>query len=177
MSGFAGDLKTALRKLAAAPLFTAFAVLSLGVGVGVTTAAYSIVEDLFFKDLGVADPGRLFYVVTPGTGRMLAGSISELDFLDLRAAQHSFSSMSATSTLLPSVTTQTTTALLRAEAVDGAYFATLGVGPALGRVIQPSDDASHGNVVVLSHRLWRSRFSAIRPSSAMRLRSEAGHST
>ena len=160
MTGFAGDLKAALRKLAAAPLFTAFAVLSLGVGVGVTTAAYSIVEDLFFRDLDIADPDRLMYIVTPGSGRMLAGSISDPDFLDLRASQHSFSSVSASSTLLPSVTTKATTALLRAEAVDGAYFSTLGVGATLGRVILPSEDSTQAKVVVISHRLWRSRFSS-----------------
>jgi predicted permease len=160
MFGFAGDLKAAVRKLIAAPLFTGFAVLSLAVGVGVTTAAYSIVEDLFFKDLGIADPDRLLYVVTPGGGRMLSGAISDPDFLDLRAAQRSFSSIASSSTLLPAVTTKTTTALLRAEVVDGAYFTTLGVGARLGRVFQSSEDAAPANLVVLSHRLWRTRFAS-----------------
>jgi putative ABC transport system permease protein len=158
MSGFLGDLRAAFRRLLAAPFFTVFAVLSLALGVGVTTAAYSIVEGLFFRDIHIADPAGVAFVATPYSGRIRAGSVSEPDFHDLRAALRSFSSLSASAQLSQSVTTTTTTAVMRAESVDGAYFSTLGVTAELGRTIQPSDDTDRANVVVLSDRIWRARF-------------------
>ena len=142
----------------ATPLFTIFAVLSLAVGVGVTTAVYSVVDAIFLSDPGITDPDRLVFVVMPYDGRLLKGSISAPDFLDLRSAQTSFSSVSAFALFSPAVTSPSTTELLAAEAVDGAYFSTLGVPAAVGRTIRPSDAAER--VVVLSHGLWRDRFSA-----------------
>jgi predicted permease len=156
----AADLRLALRRLLATPLFTIFAVLSLAVGVAVTTAVYSVVESIFLRDTGARDPDRLVFVASPYDGRMLTGSISLPDFQDIRAAQTSFSSMSASARFSPAVASSSTTELLAAEAVDGAYFSTLGVSPAIGRTIQPADDAGAARVVVLSHALWRRRFAA-----------------
>ena len=158
MRGFFGDVTLAARRLLATPLFTIFAVLSLAVGVGVTTAVYSVVDAIFLSDPGITDPDRLVFVVMPYDGRLLKGSISEPDFRDLRSAQTSFSSVSAFALFSPAVTSPSTTEPLAAEAVDGAYFSTLGVPAAAGRTIRPSDAAER--VVVLSHGLWRDRFSA-----------------
>lgn len=158
MSGFIGDLRAAARRLLAAPIFTLFAVLSLAVGVGVTTAAYSVVDGLFLRDLGIPDPERLVFVVTPFGGRMLTGTVSEPDFRDLRKEQQSFSVMSASASFTPSVTSKSTTAIVAGEAVDGAYFSTLNIGAAIGRTIQAADDQSGAQVVMVSHRMWRSRF-------------------
>ncbi len=158
--GLSVDLGLAARRLLAAPLFSIFAVLSLAVGVGVTTAVYSVVDAIFLRDLGFRDPDRVAFVVTPYDGRFLQGSISEPDFQDLRSAQVSFSSVSSSAPFSPAVTSASTTELLAGEAVDGAYFSTLGVGAAIGRIIQPADDAGAARVVVLSHSLWRTRFRA-----------------
>ena len=98
--------------------------------------------------------------MSPYDGLFVNGSISLPDFQDLRAAQTSFSSMSASASFSPAVASSSTTELLAAEAVDGAYFSTLGVSPAIGRTIQPADDAGAARVVVLSHALWRRRFAA-----------------
>jgi predicted permease len=154
------EVRRAARRLHATPLFTVFAVLSLGFGVGVTTAVYSVVQAIFLKDAGVADPQRLLFVVTPYDGRMLTGSISLPDFQDLRAAQTSFASVSAAALFTPAVAAAAGTELVPAEAVEGAYFSTAGVAAALGRTIQPADDERGARVAVLSHGLWRSRFAA-----------------
>lgn len=137
--GFSLDLRLAARRLLATPLFTLFAVLSLAIGVAVTTASYSVVDSIFLKDLGIRDP-------------------EEPDFQDLHAAQTSFSRVSASASFYPAVTSSSTTELLAAEAVDGAYFATLGVIATIGRPIQTGDDLAR--VVVLSDGLWRTRFAA-----------------
>lgn len=154
------DLRLAARRLLATPLFTIFAILSLAIGVAVTTAVYSVVDSIFLRDTGARDPDRLVMVVSPYDGRIINGSISLPDFQDLRAAQTSFTSISASARFTPAVASSSTTELLPAEAVDGAYFSTLGVSAAIGRTIQPADDAGAARVVVLSHALWRRRFAA-----------------
>jgi len=154
------DLRLAARRLLATPLFTVFAALSLAIGVAVTTAVYSVVDSIFLRDAGARDPDRVVIVVSPYDGLIVHGSISLPDFQDLRAAQTSFTSISASARFTPAVASSFTTELLAAEAVDGAYFSTLGVSPAMGRTIQPADDTGTARVVVLSHALWRRRFAA-----------------
>jgi putative ABC transport system permease protein len=152
-------LKQALVRLAAAPMFTIFSVVSLGAGVAVTTAVYSVVDALFDDDLNVADPERVAFVGAPG-GQPPSGSISEEDFEHLRDAQTAFSSVTASASIFPSVATPTRADVLAAEAVDGAYFTTLGIGAQVGRVIQPGDEATRARVAVLGDELWRQRFAA-----------------
>src|SRR5205085_6431517 len=76
------DARFALRRLAATPLFTAFAILSLAAGVAITTAMYSIVDGVFLRGQGIRDPDRLAVVVTPYSGRLMTGVVSEPDFRD-----------------------------------------------------------------------------------------------
>ena len=163
LTGFrdlSGDLRLAGRRLLSAPAFTIFAVLSVAVGVAITTTVYSIVDRLLLRGLGVGAPEQVAMVVLPSQGRLITGSISDPDFHDLRAAQRSFRQMSAAARLHPAIATPSGTARVTAEAVDGAYFATLGIDPALGRLIEPVDDEQHLRVAVLGHTLWRTRFDA-----------------
>jgi putative ABC transport system permease protein len=158
LNGFSGDLRLAARRLVATPLFTIFAVLSLAIGVAVTTAAYSVVDSILLRDPGITDPDRVAFVVTPYDGRFRKGSISEPDFEDLRAAQTSFSSLSASALINLALVSSSTTELVAAEAVDSAYFSTLGINASIGRPIGADDQTS--SVAVLSDALWRTRFAA-----------------
>ena len=88
-------LRLALARLIATPMFTLFSVLSLASGVAITTAVYSVVDTLMLRDLGVHDPDRAAFVLTPMAGRAQQGTLSPPDFEDLRRDQRSFSSMSA----------------------------------------------------------------------------------
>lgn len=155
-------LKHALARLAAAPMFTIFSVVSLAAGVAVTTAVYSVVDTMLVTDLGVREPERLVFVSTPFGGRLPGGAVSDLDFADLRAAQRSFAGVSASTAILPSVTISAGAELLTAEAVDGAYFTTLALEPQIGRLLHPDDEAAAARVAVLSDDLWRRRFAADR---------------
>lgn len=141
-------------------MFTLFSVISLATGVAVTTAVYSVVDTLLLADMGVRDPDRAAVIVAPFGGHFSQGTVSDPDFADLRAAQTSFSSISAAAGILPSVAATGHAERLSAEAVDGAYFSTLGIGAALGRVIVPSDDAAGVRVAVISDNYWHSRFAA-----------------
>jgi ABC-type transporter Mla maintaining outer membrane lipid asymmetry permease subunit MlaE len=82
-------LRKAAVRLAAAPLFTIFAVVSLAGGVAVTTAVYSVVDALFLSDLGVASPDSLAFVAMPASGGFHRAAISDDDFPALRDSQQS----------------------------------------------------------------------------------------
>jgi hypothetical protein len=157
---WARDIRFALRRLGATPLFTIFAILSLAVGVAITTAVYSIVDAVFLSGLGIHEPDRVAVIVTPYSGRLLTGTVSEPDFRDVQTAQTSFSHVAASATFVRRLALPSATEMVIGESVSGSYFATLGVGAKLGRTIQPSDDAGGERVVMLSDTLWRRRFAS-----------------
>ncbi len=97
-------IRHAVARLLATPMFTIFSVVSLAAGVAVTTAVYSVVENMP-EDPGVAEPERVIFVATPTSVRPRAGSVSAPDFADLRAAQTAFSSIAASAAIQPSITT------------------------------------------------------------------------
>lgn len=66
MHGLGADLRLAARRLGATPLFTIFAILSLGVGVGVTTTVYSVVDSTLWRDVVVRQPEDVVFVMVPG---------------------------------------------------------------------------------------------------------------
>ena len=154
------NLRLAAARLVATPLFTLFAVLSLALGVAVTTAVYSVIGDLFLRNTGVHDPGTLALLVASYDRQAGRVALSEPDFRDLRTAQTSFTAITAVAPFYAAVASPVTTELMSGEAVDGAFFSTMGIAAARGRVLQPPDDEGAARVVVLSHDLWRTRFLA-----------------
>lgn len=154
------NLRLALRRLVATPLFTLFSVLSLAIGVAVTTAVYSVVDTLILTDLGITDPDTAALIATSSGGRPQWGSVSPADFEDLRRIQTSFSGLAAAAVITPSVAATGNAEVMPAEAVDGTYFTTLGIGIALGRMIQPGDDHDAAQVAVVSDDYWRRSLAA-----------------
>ena len=158
--GAAADLKLAARRLAATPLFTLFAVFSLAIGLGATTAAYSLVASLFFTSSGVPDQDRLVSVMTAWDGRLVNGGLSTVDVEELQGSAKSLAAVTAYALIYPAVTTPRGTDLLRTEAVDGAYFDALRVQAAIGRPVDRADVTGARAVAVISHALWTRRFAA-----------------
>jgi predicted permease len=154
------SIRIALTRLAATPMFTVFSVLSLASGVAITTAVYSVVDHLMLRDLGVPESDRAAFLVSTYGGQARRDAVSSPDFDELRRDARSFSSLSASETLLSSVASTTHAELVPAEAVDGAYFATLRIGATRGRVIQPEDERAAARVAVLSEEFWRTRFAS-----------------
>jgi predicted permease len=153
-------IRHAVARLLATPMFTIFSIVSLAAGVAVTTAVYSVVENILPEDPGVAEPEQVIFVATPISVRPRAGSVSAPDLEDLRAAQTAFASIAASAAIQPSITTTSHAEVLSAEAVDAGYFATLGVDAQHGRVLGPADDHAAARVAVLSDDLWRGRYGA-----------------
>src|SRR5262245_11110079 len=114
------DVRLAARRLAATPLFTVFAILSLALGVAITTAVYSIIDGAFLRAVGVREPDRIAVVVTPYGGPLTAGTVSEPDFRDLQSAQTSFSHLSASAIFLRRTVFPSVTQMVMGEAVDGS---------------------------------------------------------
>lgn len=154
------SVRIALARLAATPMFTVFSVVSLASGVAITTAVYSVVHQLLLRDLGVPEPDRAAFLVSTYGGRASRDAVSSPDFDDLRRGVRSFSSLSASDTIVPSVASTSHAELVPAEAVDGGYFATLRIGAARGRAIQSEDDRAAARVAVLSDEFWRTRFAS-----------------
>lgn len=166
MRDWSADVIHAFRRLRAAPAFTLFAVLTLALGIGATTAIYSVVYTAVLRPPDIPDVDRVanLYHMDPrrgGSGPMLW--LSRPDFADYEAAQTSFESLAAWKRFRLPIAGQGGAEILLGEAVGGEYFSVVRIGPALGRVIQPADDAVKApRVVVLSDALWRRRFGADR---------------
>lgn len=162
MHEWSSDVIHAWRRLRAAPSFTLFSVLTLALGIGATTAVYSVVYAAMLRPPDIRDIDRVanLYHADPRRGSGLAFiSLSRADFEDYRAVQTSFEWLAAWQGFRLPLAADGSAEWLMGEAVGGEYFAVVGVQPALGRVIQPSDDTPKApRVIVLSDSLWRRRF-------------------
>jgi predicted permease len=158
-SGLGRDFQLASRRLAASPQFFAFAVLSLGIGIGVTTSVYSILDSVS-TPIVVAEPARTVVIASPGSPRR--ARLSQPDFDDLKTAQRSFAYLGASDAFVQTLAEPSRSEMVMVEAVSEEYCRAVGMHAAIGRVIQPQDVASHAQVIVLSDRLWRTRFDADR---------------
>ncbi|MEP6782376.1 MAG: ABC transporter permease, partial [Acidobacteriota bacterium] len=152
--------RKAVGRLMAAPLFTAFAVLSLAAGVAVTTAVYSVVDKLLLSGIGAPNLDSLAFVMARSNGRTRRAGLSDQDFQELKDSQRTFVQLSASMAFFAPATSNQRTEVAGIEAVDPAYFRTLGLSPRLGRLIEPADEASQARVVVISADFWRNRHGA-----------------
>ncbi len=160
------DLRHGLRILVQNPGFALVAVLTLALGIGATTAIFSIVHTVVLRPLPFAAQERLFVAWKKDT---VAASpfleLSRAEFKDWEEQSRSFSGLAAMPTTAYGygyvMTGRGETALLESSKVTGQFFSTLGVRPFLGRTLEASDDlVGAPRVVVVSHRLWRERFGA-----------------
>lgn len=159
----------ALRTLARTPVVTVIAVLSLGLGIGSNAAIYSIFHRMLRQDLKVHQPERLVNLAAPGPkpgGQSCnqAGSCDDVlsypMFRDLeRAKPGGLAALVGHRAFGANIAYERQSFALGGTLVSGSYFPTLGLQPALGRLLGPADDAVLGGhpVVVLSHRFWATR--------------------
>jgi putative ABC transport system permease protein len=161
---FVRDIRYTFRTLRRAPGFTLVAVLVLAIGIGATTAMFSLVDTMLVRGLPYPEADRL--VVLIGNVQRAAGverrGNSYPDHVDWRARATSFEDMAAYTTLTATLQGADEPERLVGEAVSAPYFTLLGVSPTLGRGFTPEEDAvpNRGAVVILSDGLWRRRFGA-----------------
>jgi putative ABC transport system permease protein len=153
------DLRQALRVLTKSPGFTALVVAVLAIGIGATTAIFSIVDGVLLKPLPFADPTRIVAVETLVRGE--PDETSYPDLQDLRATAKTLDRIGASTSMPATLTGRGEATVLDAAEVAGSFFETLGVRPLAGRTLTPGDDhAGAPNVAVISAALWSSRFAS-----------------
>lgn len=163
LSDFRQDMRFAVRALRRRPGFAAAAVLMLALGVGATTAIFSVVDSALLRPLSFEDPGRLAVIWgVAGPDRDTRGA-SYPEVRDWEGMTRSFSDMSIYDETSLIVTGSGETERLEAEIVSPGFFRLLGVTPQLGRGLLPRDDVPGATpAVVISHGLWQRRFDGSR---------------
>jgi putative ABC transport system permease protein len=153
------DLRYGVRMLMKRPGLTLIATLSLALGIGANTSMFSVVNALFLRQLPVLDPGELMFVFS-GARNSPWATVSYPNYVDYRDRNGVFSALAAYGAITVSLTRDERPDQVNGTIVTGNYFDVLGARAALGRAISPEDDKTPNAhpVVVLSHRLWQSRF-------------------
>lgn len=163
------DLRFAVRTLLRSPGFTMIAILTLGLGIGATTAIFTVVDAVLLRPLGAADPEELVilteYRNEAGDLSRAGGAASPANLFDWESQSRSFSSMSYFVQWPQNLTGDGEPQEVQVQFSRGNLFSTLGVQPLLGRVFTAADELEpsggglgFGDVAVLSHRLWQSRY-------------------
>jgi predicted permease len=153
MSTLWQDLRYGIRMLRKSPGFTAVAVVSLALGIGINTSIFSLVNAVLIRPLpSVAEPERLVWFSAPA---------SYPNFEDYRAQAEVFDAMTAANgTNEFSLQTGGEPELVRGEFVTADYFRVLGVEAARGRTFVEEDEQARTPVAVISDNLWRTRYGA-----------------
>ena len=154
------DVRYGLRMLVKNPGFSLVAVLTLALGIGASTAIFSVVNTVLLRPLPYKEADRLVMVRSYNQSRGFnADPVSPLDFADWRSQSHVFERMAASTDAMYTLTGAGEPVPIIAYQFSADYFPVLGVAPLLGRTFLPEEEqAGKDHVVVLSYSLWQQRF-------------------
>src|SRR5580658_8440149 len=160
VSTFFKDLRYAVRMLAKSPGFAAAAIICLALGIGGTSAIFSVVHAVLLRPLGYRDSGALVRLYTEfpkfPNGGLRRFWVSPPEYDELKRDLASWESLDAWTTSGVNLAGAADPIRVMGSAVTGGLFASLGVSPELGRSISPADDVPGAPAVVLiSHDLWQ----------------------
>jgi predicted permease len=160
MGNLIQDLRYCLRMLRKRPSFTVVAVLTLALGIGASTALFSIVNVVILNPFPYNDPSRLFFIrqSLPKIGVQEQFRASGPEFVDF-AQSGILERVAAFEPVSRNLTGNEEPERVAAAKVSTEFFPMLGVQPQLGRTIQPEEQGPNGaRVLVISHALWQRRF-------------------
>ena len=172
MQNLPGNLRYALRQFRLSPVFTAAAVLTLALGIGGTTAIFTLIHAVMLRSLPVSDPGKLYRVgegddcCVEGGPQDVWGMFSFPLYQRLKAETPEFEEVAAFQAGRGRLSVrrqgvESVARPLRSEYVTGTYFSTLGVRAFGGRVFTTDDDTpASPPVAVLSHRVWQTIYAS-----------------
>jgi predicted permease len=170
MQNLPGNFRYALRQFRMSPVFTAAAVLTLALGIGGTTAIFTLIHAVMLRSLPVSDPGRLYRIgegdecCVEGGPQDRWGMFSFPLYERLKAETPEFEEVTAFQAGRARLSVrrqgvESAARPLRSEYVTGTYFSTLGVRAFGGRVFTPDEDKPAASpVAVLSHRVWQTTY-------------------
>jgi predicted permease len=172
MPNLFGDIRYTLRQFRLSPAFTITAVLTLALGIGGTTAIFSLIHAVMLRSLPVVDPGALYRIgdgadcCVEGGPQDRWGMFPYALFKRLKAAAPEFEEVAAFEagperSSVRRATVDRFPRPLRSEFVTGNYFSTFGIRSFAGRLFSSSDDQpSAPPVAVLSYRAWKGTYAA-----------------
>ncbi|HET9086477.1 MAG TPA: ABC transporter permease [Acidobacteriaceae bacterium] len=156
------DLRYAIRQLRKSPGFTLTAVLTLALGIGATTAIFSVVDGVLLRPLPFHDPSRLVVL-----GEHLQGvdvganaGVTAPDILAYTGDTRAFSGMGGYQPTGHELSGDVQPVQINAARLSAGVFPTLGVAPLMGRFFTQQEDDHSAQVVVLSYATWKGRFHA-----------------
>jgi len=155
------DLRHAFRALRRSPGFTAVAVITLGLGIGANTAIFSVVQSVLLRPLPYRDPGSLVQLWNTYVPAFPQVPNSSGDFLDFRREASSFSDMAAFIDIPQgfNLTEEGEPERLESRIATSGLFPLLGIRAVVGRTFTAEEDKpGNAPVVLISYRLWQSRF-------------------
>jgi putative ABC transport system permease protein len=152
MDSIIKDIRYGLRSLLKRPAFTAVAVITIGLGIGVNTAIFSVINAVLLRPLPYDDPSRLI---------SFRSNQSAPDLEDVQSQSKTFSRFGGMVMQPLAYTGGSEPVQFEIGQVTGGFFETLGVKPERGRFITNDDDKNGAPfVVVLSHNLWVKQFNS-----------------
>ncbi|HKO14355.1 MAG TPA: ABC transporter permease [Acidobacteriaceae bacterium] len=158
------DLRLAIRHLLKSPGFAATAVLMLALGIGATTAIFSIVEGVLLRPLPFPHPDRLVVLSDTIAGAEFGGDneagVTATDIVNYTRDTHSFTALGGYQGAIYELSGNGEPAKLFATRMTPGVFGALAVPPLLGRVYTADEDQHHAQVAVLSYSAWKDRFHA-----------------
>ena len=161
MSNLWTDLRYALRQLRKSPGFAILAIGTLAIGIGASTAIYSIVDGVLLRSLPYSHPQQLasLFEALPAFG-IKQTTFSAPDYTYVHSHATSFRGMGAYRDQDYELSGSGNSIRLHGERVTASLFPVLGVTPQIGRTFTQQEDTSGAPVVVLNNRFWRDQFAS-----------------
>ena len=162
MHGFARDLRMALRGLRRAPAFSTIVVLTLSLGVGTSTAVFTVVDAAMLRALPFRDAERMVVLQGVAGPERSVRAASYLETRDWAARSRATTHLATYDVQEIATSWEGGADRVRVETVAASYFPLLGARPALGRVFGAAEDSvpDRDAVAVISHDLWQRRYAA-----------------
>ncbi len=153
------DLRYAVRTLLKHPGFTGAAVFTIALGIGATTAIFSVVNALILSPPPLHDPDRVVAIWRSATEKRTEGFVSYLDLQDWRTRNHSFEGIAGYKPNSFDLTTNDEVERVSGMRVTANFFTLLKVAPARGRNFDEAEEKPGTNrVAIIGHDLWQSAF-------------------
>ena len=153
------DLRYAVRTLLKHPAFTGAAVFTIALGIGATTAIFSVVNALILSPPQLHDPDRVVAIWRSPTDKRTEGFVSYLDLQDWRTRNHSFEDIAGYKPYSFDVTTNDEVERVSGMRVTANFFPLLKVAPLRGRNFDEAEEKPGSNrVAIIGHDLWQSAF-------------------
>jgi putative ABC transport system permease protein len=158
MDSLLKDIRYAMRGLLKHPGFTAIVIVTLALGIGASSAIFSVLNSVVLRRLPYRQPDRIVAIqeLSPEGKRV---QVTAANFYDWRLQNTVFEQLAAIKTTTANLALADHAERLDIAQTNANFFAVFGIEPELGRLFIPADEqAGHAPVVVLSHALWQSRF-------------------